>query len=42
MRGPHWSDGSVERRDTCTRALAAIAATGTETSEIAHPRYSPN
>ncbi|EEE35639.1 glutamyl-tRNA(Gln) amidotransferase subunit A [Rhodobacteraceae bacterium KLH11] len=37
MRGPHWAEGSVEMRDTCTRALAAIAATGAETGEIAHP-----
>ncbi|NVO58446.1 amidase [Rhodobacteraceae bacterium B1Z28] len=37
MRGPHWADGSVEMRDTCTRALAAIAATRAETGEITHP-----
>ncbi|WP_282170339.1 amidase [Ruegeria atlantica] len=37
MRGPHWRDGSVEMRDTCTRALAALAATRAETGEIAFP-----
>ncbi len=37
MRGPHWTEGSVGMRDTCTRALAAIAATGAETGEMAHP-----
>ncbi|WP_170415928.1 amidase [Ruegeria atlantica] len=37
MRGPHWQDGSVVMRDTCTRALAALAATGAETGEIAFP-----
>lgn len=37
MRGPHWMEGSVEMRDTCTRAMAALSATGAETGEIAHP-----
>lgn len=37
MRGPHWQDGSVEMRDICTRALAAIAKAGGETGEITHP-----
>lgn len=37
MRGPCWRDGSVEMRDTCTRALSAIAARGADTGEIAHP-----
>ncbi len=37
MRGPHWKDGSIEMRDTCTRAMSAIAAAGSESGEIAHP-----
>ncbi|UWQ90351.1 amidase [Rhodobacteraceae bacterium M382] len=37
MRGPHWQDGSIEMRDTCTRAMAALAATGADTGEIATP-----
>ena len=37
MRGPHWQDGTIEMRDTCTRALAAIAAAGADIGEIAHP-----
>ncbi|MBE1285214.1 MAG: amidase [Rhodobacteraceae bacterium] len=37
MRGPHWADGSVEMRDTCQRALQAIAATGAEVCELTHP-----
>ncbi|KIC07643.1 glutamyl-tRNA amidotransferase [Leisingera sp. ANG-M1] len=37
MRGPHWQDGSIEMRDTCTRALQVLAATGAETGETAHP-----
>lgn len=37
MRGPHWTEGSIEMRDTCTRALAAIAQTGAETGEVMHP-----
>ncbi len=37
MRGPHWQDGEIEMRDTCTRALACLAETGTETLEVAHP-----
>lgn len=37
MRGPHWDDGSVDMRDTCIRALAAIAQSGAETGESAHP-----
>ncbi len=37
MRGPYWQDGSVEMRDTCIRALDALAATGAEVGEIAHP-----
>ena len=38
MRGPHWMDGTVEMRDTCTRALAAIAAAGADTAEVACPQ----
>lgn len=37
MRGPHWMDGSVDMRDVCTRAMAAIAAAGADTGEMAHP-----
>ena len=37
MRGPHWQDGSMEMRDTCTRALAALSITGAECGEVAHP-----
>ncbi|WP_299989180.1 amidase [uncultured Ruegeria sp.] len=37
MRGPHWMDGSIEMRDTCARALSAIAGAGAEAGEIAHP-----
>ncbi len=37
MRGPHWQDGSVEMRDTCNRALAALATTGAKVGEISHP-----
>lgn len=37
MRGPHWTDGSVEMRDACMRAMACIAATGADSGEIAHP-----
>ncbi len=37
MRGPHWQDGTMEMRDTCTRALAALADAGADTGEIAHP-----
>ena len=37
MRGPHWMNGSVDMRDVCTRALTALAATGAECGEIAHP-----
>lgn len=37
MRGPHWRDGSMEMRDTCIRALAALSATGAECGEVAHP-----
>ncbi len=38
MRGPLWADGSIEMRDTCTRALAALAAAGAETGEVSHPQ----
>lgn len=37
MRGPHWWDGDMEMRDSCTRALARLAATGAETGEVGHP-----
>ena len=37
MRGPHWHDGSLAMRDVCTRALAAVEATGTECGEVTHP-----
>ena len=37
MRGPYWQDGTVEMRDTCTRALSALAATGADTGEAVHP-----
>jgi|TARA_B110000908_G_scaffold11636_1_gene13597 amidase len=37
MRGPDWWNGSIEMRDTCTRALSALAAQGAETGELAHP-----
>lgn len=37
MQGPNWVDGSLEMRDTCTRALQTLAETGAETGEIAHP-----
>ncbi|MBI1386591.1 MAG: amidase [Rhizobiales bacterium] len=37
MRGPHWWEGSLEMRDTCTTALAKLAAAGAETGELAHP-----
>ncbi len=38
MRGPHWWDGSVEMRDTCTNALQRLAATGADIGEMAHPQ----
>ena len=37
MRGPHWQEGDIEMRDTCTRAMACLAETGAESLEIAHP-----
>ena len=37
MRGPHWWEGSVEMRDVCQRAMAALADCGAETGELAHP-----
>lgn len=37
MRGPHWWDGSMEMRDTCTRALEALKVSGAEVGELAHP-----
>lgn len=37
MRGPYWQDGTIEMRDTCTRALSALATTGADTGEIVHP-----
>ena len=37
MRGPYWQDGSIEMRDTCTRALSVFAQAGADTGEIAHP-----
>ncbi|WP_445811101.1 amidase [Yoonia sp.] len=37
MRGPHWQDGSIEMREACRRAMAALAACGADTGEIAHP-----
>ncbi len=38
MRGPHWQEGDIEMRDTCSRALACLAEAGTETLEVAHPQ----
>lgn len=37
MRGPHWWAGTIEMRDVCTRAMAALADFGADTGEIAHP-----
>jgi len=37
MRGPHWQDGTIEMRDICRRAMAALSECGAETGEIAHP-----
>jgi Asp-tRNA(Asn)/Glu-tRNA(Gln) amidotransferase A subunit family amidase len=37
MRGAHWSEGSMEMRDVCQRALAALAEAGAQTGELACP-----
>ncbi len=37
MRGPHWTEGTAEMRDTCTRALNIIAKAGADVGETAHP-----
>jgi amidase len=38
LRGAHWSEGSVEMRDVCQRALATLAEAGAQTGEIATPQ----
>jgi amidase len=38
LRGAHWSEGTVEMRDVCQRALAALAEAGAQTGEIATPQ----
>jgi Asp-tRNA(Asn)/Glu-tRNA(Gln) amidotransferase A subunit family amidase len=37
LRGSHWSEGSLEMRDVCQRALAALAKAGAQTGELACP-----
>jgi len=37
LRGAHWSEGSMEMRDVCQRALAALAEGGAQTGELACP-----
>jgi amidase len=37
MRGPHWWAGGIEMRDVCTRAMTALAASGADMGDIAHP-----
>ena len=37
LRGAHWSEGSLEMRDVCQRALAALAEAGAQTGELACP-----
>lgn len=37
FRGPHWQDGSIEMRDVCQRAIAALNAAGAQTGEISCP-----
>ena len=37
MRGPHWTDGSIEMRDVCQRAMSVLADGGAQTGELAHP-----
>ena len=38
FRGPHWMDGSIEMRDVCQRAIAALKTVGVQTGEIACPQ----
>ena len=37
MRGPHWSEGSMEMRETVLRATERLAAAGATVSELATP-----
>ncbi len=37
FRGPHWTDGSLEMRDVCQRAIDALKAAGAQTGELACP-----
>ena len=37
FRGPHWSDGSIEMRDVCQRAMAVLRDAGAHTGELACP-----
>ena len=37
FRGPHWQDGSLEMRDVCQRAIAALQQAGAETGELSCP-----
>lgn len=34
MRGPNWSDGTMEMRDTCQRAMARLADAGAVVGEL--------
>jgi len=37
FRGPHWSEGSIEMRDVCQRAMTVLRDTGAQTGELAFP-----
>lgn len=37
MRGPHWSEGTMEMRDICQRAMARLADAGAAVGELATP-----
>lgn len=37
MRGPHWQEGTIEMRDVCRGAMAALSESGATTGEMEHP-----